>query len=106
MQKQGFIEASQSEWASSVVLATKSDASLWFCVDFMRLNSLTVKYSYPLPRMDDYLDSLGAATYVSTLDCNSGYCQIPVAESDRPKTAFTSHAGTYQYEIMPFELCN
>eukprot|EP00171_Calliarthron_tuberculosum_P006618 IDg6618t1 len=106
MCSQGVIEPSQSEWASPVVLVPMSDGSLRFCVDCRRLNALNVKDSYPLPRMDDCLDSLGKAAFFSTLECNSGYWQIPVSEPDRPKTAFTSHAGTFQFRRMPFGICN
>ena len=56
--------------------------------------------------MDEYIDSLGEATVFTTLDCNSGYWQIPVAPSDREKTAFVCHAGLYQYRRMPFGLTN
>ncbi len=56
--------------------------------------------------MDDCLDTLGVAQYFTTLDCNSGYWQIPVARADREKTAFTSHEGCFQWTRMPFGLCN
>jgi len=56
--------------------------------------------------MDDCLDSFGDAQFFSTLDCNAGYLQIPIAEEDKPKTAFTCHCGTYQSTRLPFGLCN
>ena len=102
----GFISRLQSEWASPVVLIPKPDGSLCFCVDYRRLNAMTVRDTYPIPRMDECLDSLGEANVFTTLDCNSGYWQIPVAEEDRPKTTFTCHAGTYQFNRMPFGLMN
>ena len=100
------IEPSQSEWASPVVLVTKPDGILRFCIDYRKVNALTVKDTYPLPRMDEFLDSLGDATIFSTLDCNSGYWQIPMAEDNRDKTTFTCHAGTYRFVRMAFRLCN
>ena len=102
----GVIEPARSEWASPVVLVRKQDNSLRFCVDYRRLNAITVKDTYPLPRMDECLDSLGDANVFTTLDCNSGYWQIPVAPEDRDKTTFTCHAGTYRFVRMPFGLCN
>lgn len=104
--QQGIIEPTKSQWASPVVLAPKADGSLRFCIDYRRLNTITKKDSYPLPRMDDCLDSLGTAKFFSTLDCNSGYWQVKVANDDKHKTAFTSHAGTFQWNRMPFGLCN
>lgn len=104
MLRAGVIEPAQSAWASPVALVPKQDGSLRFCVDYRRLNSVTVKYSYPLPRMEECLDSLGEATVFTTLDCNSGYWQIPVAAEDRDKTTFSCHAGTYRYKRMPFGL--
>ncbi len=101
-----IIEPARSEWAAPVVLAPKPDGTLRFCVDYRRLNKVTVKDRYPLPRMEDCLDSLGDAKFFSTLDCNWGFWQIPVAPADRHKTAFTTFAGTYQYKRMPFGLCN
>jgi len=94
MLKKGIIEPATSEWASPIVLVPKKDGQLRFCVDYRRLNDITVSDTYPLPRMDDCIDSLGDANVFSTLDCNSGYWQIPVAEQDRDKTTFTSHMGT------------
>lgn len=73
MLEKKVIEPSQSEWASPVVIIPKPDGSLRFCVDYRKLNSLTVKDSYPLPRMDECLDSLGEANFFTALDCNAGY---------------------------------
>ena len=100
------IEPASTEWASPIVLAPKPDGSWRFCVDYRRLNDITVRDSYPLPRMDECLDSLGEAQYFTTLDANNGYWQIPVAKEDRDKTTFTCHAGTYRFLRMPFGLCN
>jgi Reverse transcriptase (RNA-dependent DNA polymerase) len=106
MLKEGVIEPATSEWASPVVLVPKSDSSTKFCVDHRRLNALTIRDSYPLPRMDEYIDSLGDAKLCSTLDCNSGYWQIPVEPKDKDKTTFTSHKGTFRSSRMPFGLTN
>lgn len=106
MLAEDVIEPAQSEWASPVVLVPKSDGTRRFCVDYRKLNALTVKDTYPLPRMEECLDSLDDARIFTTLDCNSGYWQILVAPEDRPRTAFTCHAGSYQFRRMPFGLCN
>ena len=106
MLRAGVIEPPQSEWASPVVLVPKTDGSLRFCIDYRRVNAITVRDTYPLPRMDECIDSLGDASVFTTLDRNSGYWQIPVAPQDRDKTTFTCHAGTYRYKRMPFGLTN
>ena len=93
MLRDGVIEPSKSAWASPVVLAPKKDGTLRFCVDYRKLNAVTIRDSYPIPRMDECIDSLGEATIFTTLDCNSCYWQIPVAEADKEKTAFVSHTG-------------
>ena len=84
MLKAGVIEPAESEWASPVVLVPKSDGSLRFCVDYRRLNALTVRDSFPLPRMDKYVDSLGDANVFTTLDCDKRIFANPDA-STRPR---------------------
>jgi Reverse transcriptase (RNA-dependent DNA polymerase) len=77
-----------------------------FCIDYRRLNALMVRASYPLPRMEECIDSLGDATIFSTLDCNSGYWQIPVHPDDRVKKTFTLREGFYRFLRIPFGLWN
>jgi hypothetical protein len=78
MLAQNIIEPATCEWASPIVLVPKPDRALRFCVDYRKLNMITVPDTYPLPRTDEYIDSLGDATVFTTLDSNSGYWQIPV----------------------------
>ena len=106
MLKRGVIEPSSSPWASPIVLVRKKDGTTRFCVDYRRLNSVMVKDSYPLPCIDDSIDALSGSCWFSTLDLASGYWQVEVAEKDRPKTAFTTGSGLYQFTVMPFGLCN
>ena len=100
------IEPTVSEWAAPVVLAPKPGGKWRFCVDYRKLNEMTKREVYPLPRLEDCIDSLGKAKWFSTLDANCGYWQIEMDERDKPKTAFTAHCGTYRYVRMPFGLKN
>ena len=106
MQSQGIIEPCQSEWASNIVLVTKKDGSIRFCVDYRKLNSLTQKDAYPLPRIETCLDTLSGAAWFSTFDLRSGFHQVKVNPKDVNKTTFTCHRGTFRFPRMPFGLCN
>jgi len=106
MIKLEVIEPSQSELASPVVLIPTPDGSPRFFIDYGHLNERTVRDSYPLPLMDGCLDFLGDAQLFFMLDCDAGYWQFPIAEDDKPKTAFNCHSGTYQCTRVPFGLCN
>jgi len=99
------IEPSSSEWASPIVLVPKPSGSSRFCIYCCQLNERTVRVAYPLPRMDDCLDSLGEANFFFTLDCNAGYWHIPIALEDRHLTTFIWHSGTFQCKRLPFGLC-
>ena len=106
MQEKDVIEPSASPWASPIVLVRKKDGSTRFCVDYRKLNSVSRKDAYPLPRIDDTLDTLAGAQWFSTLDLISGYWQVEVDPRDRPKTAFCTTEGLFQFKVMPFGLCN
>ena len=106
IQQSGVMQPSASAWASPIVIVPKKDGTSRFCVDFRRVNAVTKKDVYPLPRIDDILDTLGGAQYFSTLDLSSGYWQIELDPVTRDKTAFTSHYGLYEFIRMPFGLCN
>ena len=103
----GVIRPSNSPWCNAVVLVKKKDGSLRFCIDFRKLNSLTVKDSHPLPRICETLESLAGAAHYSTFDMNSGFWQVPMDEESKQYTAFTlGSMGLYECESMPFGLCN
>ncbi|GBM90048.1 Transposon Ty3-I Gag-Pol polyprotein, partial [Araneus ventricosus] len=102
----GIIEESSGPWASPIVLVKKKDGSTRFCVDYRKLNEITKKDSYPLPRIDDTLDAFNGSQWFTTLDLKSGYWQIEIRPEDREKTAFTTGQGLWQFKVMPFGLCN
>ena len=84
----------------------KKDGSTCFCVDYRKLNHLIRKDAYPLPRVDMTLDTLAGSQWFSTMDLLSRYWQVEIAESDRPKTAFTTTEGLFEFKVMTFGLCN
>ena len=103
---EGVILPSESPWSSPVVMVTKKDGSCRFCIDYRKLNGITRKNAYPLPRIDECLESLGGAKWFCTLDLQSGYWQIGMDPKDQEKTAFATHMGLYEFSVMPFGLCN
>ena len=104
MQRDGIIRPSCSPWSSPVVPVRKRDGSLRLCIDYRRLNDLTHGDSHPLPRVEDCLDALSGSAWFSVLDLQSGYWQQEVRESDKQKTAFSTHTGLWEFSRMPFGL--
>ena len=103
----GVIRPSNSPWCNAVVLVRKKDGSLCFCIDFRKLNSLTVKDSHPLPHICETLESPAGTAHYLTFDMNSGFWQVPMDEESKQYTAFTlGSMGLYECESMPFGLCN
>ena len=104
MLESGIIEPSSSQWAAPLVLVKTKDSTLKLCVDYRRLNSESRVDAYLMPRIDELLDRLGKAKFILTIDLTRRYWQVPVAESDRDKTAFHSPFGFVQFRMMPFGL--
>ena len=104
MLKEGVISRSTSEWAAPVVLITKKNGELRFCVDYRRLNAISSMDSYPMPRADEMIDQLGRARFISTLDLSRGYWQVPMSVESRKKTAFITPYGLFEFNVMPFGL--
>nr|VZI35101.1 unnamed protein product [Spirometra erinaceieuropaei] len=101
-----IIQPSSSPWASPIALVPKKDGSVRLCVYYRRLNAVTVRDSFPLPRLDDTQDALGNAAWFSTLDLKSGYWQAEIHPDDSHKTAFTVPQCLYEFQTLPFGLCN
>ena len=103
----GVICPSQSVWCNAVVLVRKKDRSQCFCIDFWHLNASMKKDSYPLPRIQEALESLVDAGHFSCLDMKSGFWQIKMDELSKQYTVFTvGNLGFFECNRMPFGLCN
>jgi len=102
----GWISPSTSEFALPVLFVPKKDGKLRMCIDYRGLNATTIKDRYPIPNIEDLLDKLTGASWFTKLDMASGYHQFAVAAKDRPKTAFVTKFGNFEWNVVPFGLCN
>ena len=107
MLESGTIRPSQSAWCNAVVLVRKKDGGLQFCIYFHHLNACMKKDSYPLPRIQEALESLVGTSHFSCLDLKSGFWQIRMDEASKQYTTFTvGNLGFFKCDRMPFGLCN
>jgi len=104
--EQGFIRPSSSLWASPIMAVKKPDGSARLCVDYKRLNAVTVDQPFYMPRVEEVLEGVGQARWVSKLDLSKGYYQVQVAPEDIKKTSFVCHKGQFEFTRMPFGVKN
>jgi len=100
------IEESNSPWASPVVLIPKPDGSIRFCIDYRKVNDITVPDAHPMLRIDDLIDKIGTAKFMTKIDLTRGYWQCPLDEESVPVSAFVTPHGQFQWRFMPFGLRN
>lgn len=102
----GIIRESNSPYASPIILVRKKTGDKRLCIDYRQLNKKTVKQHYPLPCMEDQMNRLSESKFYSALDLASGYYQIELTEEAKPKTAFVTPDGQWEFNRMPFGLAN
>ena len=101
-----IISRSASGWSSPVVIVKKKDGTSRFCIDYRKLNLITKKDNYPIPLIEETLDSLSGCSYFTTFDLASGYWQMALDEKSKEKTSFVTSSGQYKFERLPFSVAN
>jgi hypothetical protein len=106
MMDKGYIRPSVSTWGEPVLFVKKSDGTLWLCIDYRKLNKMTIKNKYPFPRIDDLFYHLKGATIFSKIDLRSRYHQVRIKDEDIHKKYFRTIYGHYEFLVVPFGLTN
>jgi hypothetical protein len=106
MMDKGYIQPNMSPWGALVLFMKKKDGTLRLCIDYRKLNKVTIKNKYPLPRNNDLFDQLGGASIFSKMDLRYGYHQVRIKVEDIHKTSFRTRYGHYEFVIVPFGLTN
>ncbi|GFU17766.1 retrovirus-related Pol polyprotein from transposon 17.6 [Trichonephila clavipes] len=104
--QQGIIRESCSDYCSPIVLCKKKDGNLRICIDYRKINSKTDKDRYPLPLIEEVLDQLQSGNFFSTIDLKNGFFHVEMEESSKKFTSFVTHNGQYEFNKVPFGLCN
>ena len=98
----GIAEKSTSPYAAPIVIVPKKDNTIRLCVDYRQLNKVTIFDPQPMPKLEDIINKLGKAHYISKIDLTKGFWQIPLTETSKEKGAFITPFGHYQFSVMPF----
>jgi len=106
MMDKGYIQPNMSPWGALVLFMKKKDGTLRLCIDYRKLNKVTIKNKYPLPQINDLFDQLGGASIFSKMDLRYGYHQVRIKVEDIHKTSFRTRYGHYEFVIVPFGLTN
>ena len=106
MLEHGLIKRTYSQWSSPITLQPKPDGKVRFCIDFRKVNTLTKANTYPLPRVDDSVDRIGGATFISKVDLVKGYWQVPLTDRAKEIASFVANGAVYQCQVMPYGLKN
>ena len=106
MLENNIIQPSTSNWSSPCITVPKPDGSIRFCTDYRKVNAVTKTDAYPIPRVDDCIDRVGKAKFLTKLDLLKGYWCVPLSDRGREISAFVTPSGLYEYNVMPFGMKN
>ena len=105
LHQDGKVVPSQSPFGAPVILLRKKDGTLHFCIDYRQVNDMKKKDPYPLPRIEEYSDTLNGIKFFSTMDLAGGYLQVAMDAKSQPNTAFTTHVEHFEWNVIPIKLC-